>query len=173
MTTFIIKCNDCGQHFKTKNPKPFRYCPVCKEETPFTLMERPPLLSKGKPCDILCCRCQRLRHLPDGVIPPKCPECGHPFNHHAGNTSLIDVIYNRIVGSDDENKGYVKVDIARDGTIWWKPDKDSDPELVSPFLGDMERSGYPVVVYGNQNNDLTPLRGKNQTTRRKDFRRRE
>jgi len=71
--------------------------------------------------------------------------CKHPFKHHSENITLTDVIYNFIVGDESKEKGYLRVEVAKDGTVWWKGDKDAYNDKVCPFIGASARvsqNGY-------------------------------
>ncbi len=159
MPKFLMECRECKNRFKTKMEKNSRVCPVCKIETTFERVEKPvKTLGKKDSFHIMCCRCQTRFHNIRS-IPKKCPECEHPFKHHSENTTITDVIYNIITGSDSKDKGYLKVEINRDGFCWWVGDKDTyDDETSCPFIGDaLPMSGYQPGLEDLVLDDLRPV----------------
>ena len=174
MKKTVIECKNCKKKCKTDQPQiVIRFCKGCNQETEFELVKKKqPVIQKGKVFDFMCLRCRTVRHGP--VIPKSCG-CGQRFQQHAENTTLTDVLYNMIVGSDDKQKGYMKVSVGRDGQVWWTPLKDEFGDDVDPLIGDSEKlnsSSYQGQGdISRDRDDLRPVYRQTTTTqRKKDFR---
>lgn len=150
MSKVKTRCTDCGKIYKTGHPEiKMRFCKNCNHETEFELVTEKPVTRKNTPFDIMCLRCQTVYHVQS--IPKRCG-CGQRFQRHAENTTLTDVIYNIIVGTDKTEKGYMKVTVGRDGQVWWTPEKDA-PGDGFPFIGDAQRTSH----YSNRGETIDEL----------------
>ena len=172
MPKFTMECVECETRYQTKKPISRRKCPQCGIMTTFIEVEKKPVILKGTPFFIMCLRCRRVHNVQS--IPKQC-SCGQRFQNHAENRTLTDVIFNAIVGSDKEKKGYMKVDVGRDGQVWWTPPKDEfGDDTIDPFIGDSARIRRPDVYTGRgitSRDDLRPVdRQETTTVRKKDFR---
>lgn len=173
MPKYLVQCENCGNKFTTRKTSfKKRVCPACHVESDFEIVEKKPLMNKKKNFDIMCLRCRSVHHVQ--TIPKQCG-CGQRFQQHAENTTLTDVIYNAIIGSDKEKKGYMKVTIARDGMVWWTPEKDEFGDDTDPFIGDSScigQSSYQGQIDSMRTDDLRPIYRKSNitTVRKKDYR---
>lgn len=126
-----MQCLECETIYVTRKPITRRYCPRCGVLRDFIEIKQP-VVKRGVPFVIMCLKCQKIHRIQS--IPRQCPSCGQHFESHAEGRTLTDVIYNAIIGSSNV-KGYMRVDIARDGTVWWTVPRDSQDTDDDPYLG--------------------------------------
>jgi ribosomal protein L37E len=151
---YTVQCCDCDTQFKTKKPTTQRRCPICKAQTTFIIVNEQPLMNKRKRQTIQCLRCEVLHSVTQ--IPSKCSSCNYPFSRKEGDQTLTDVIYRLIMGGSVREAGYMKVDVSRDGAIWWTPESPDDD--MNPFIGDAQQTGqYSFYGQGESlRDDLRP-----------------
>lgn len=142
MSKVKIQCTNCGKKYKTEHPEIImRFCKNCNQETEFSPVEKEQKpITKRQPATLLCRYCCRSSYIPTGRIPSECPQCHYKVDRPL-DEGIMDTILRLLTGGNETKKWFLKVDVSRDGTLWWTPEKDAPDDDIVPFIGDAQRTG--------------------------------